>query len=391
MNSVSGNIILMVACAVLGVVAVCRAGDSGDVETVPFGVCLSLSGPLQDYGRINLAGVKLFMDDFNSRADAHGYRLEMLLRDDKSDPRTGAAIVEELARDHDVQFIIGPVTSEIMKAMAAKAKEYEVVLVSPEATSPELGKWDDWCFKILFSDDRQGSVLADYFIGKLGLKRAAAIINESIDYGESIFAAFQDTFEAAGGTITAVEHYDWNLDENNIPDFTGILSMVKSTKPDFVLLPGYAEDASAIILQSQAVDFAPVFCGGDGWVNDKLLLASGNNLENAYFLGTVNADSDAPPTRRFFELYDVSNDPYAQVTSLQGYDCLLLMTEAMRSGKSAHAIREALYGADQFVLASGTARFDRETGTKKSVYIFQVTRENDEFVYNVVAEILPDQ
>ena len=59
------------------------------------GVCLSLSGEFESYGRINLAGMRLFLDDYNARVDSH--KMQLVIRDDKSDPDEAARIVADFA------------------------------------------------------------------------------------------------------------------------------------------------------------------------------------------------------------------------------------------------------------------------------------------------------
>lgn len=366
---------------------VCR---SGEPETVYFGACLSLSGKFRDYGRIYLAGINLFLDDFNARAEENGFRLEMLLRDDESEPAVAAAIVEELAATGNVPVIVGAVTSGLFAAMAEKARECEVVVVSPAATSPRFGKNGDWCFKVLFSDDYQGEVLARFLGRTLDGKTYGAIINDSFEYGESLFRAFQREFSAEGGSLVAEERYEWNLDEDHIPDFTGILMMVKMNRPDIVLLPGYAEDAVAIIHQSQAVDFHPVFCGGDGWVNEKVVLASGHNLEGAYFVGGADLYADTPEAKRFLSLYDSSNDPDAEPSSVNGFDCMLLVAEALKNARTGPEVKRFLEGVRNFPLAAGVFSYDFELGTKKTLFLHHFYKSGDELASKIVAVVDPE-
>ena len=208
------------------------AVNAAEVTAVPIGVCLSLTGPFQDYGNVAMAGINLFVDDFNSRSSITGLKLAIKVRDDKSDPSIAAEIVEELVTNEKVPAIIGPTTSAIMTAMIKKAKQHEVVLISPYATSPTIGTIDDWSFTIQIDDKSQGEALADLVAIKLKRYNCGVIINDSFPYGASLFSGFRDRFEKEGGRIVAEEHYNWDLDENETPDFTGILMMLKEFKPE---------------------------------------------------------------------------------------------------------------------------------------------------------------
>lgn len=125
--------------------ALCRHGHAGEEpETIRFGVCLSMTGEFRGYGPIHLAGITLLLNDFNSRSDEHGMRLEMLLRDDKSDPEEAARLVDELALEEKVPLIIGGTVSSVAIKMAERASANKVVLITSSATSPAFGYKRDW-------------------------------------------------------------------------------------------------------------------------------------------------------------------------------------------------------------------------------------------------------
>ncbi len=383
-------------CAVLFVlllfVSACSVGRAEEEpEIIRFGVCLSMTGEFRSYGPIHLAGITLFLEDFNARSDQHGMRLEMILRDDKSDPDEAARIVDELAQEENVPLIIGGTVSSIAAKMVERAMPNKVVIITPSATSPAFGYKRDWSVKILTDDITQGVGLAQFIADELDLRRAAVIYNDHNNYGPSLLAAFKPAFEKAGGEIVAEESYQWDLDETNVPDLTGILLVVKETKPDVVFIPGYADDASTLIYQSLMVDFSPIFCGGDSWTNQKIIQASGNNVEGAYYVGGADMSHDSDEGTKFMELYDVSNDPYAEESSVNGYDSLLLFSKALETGaRSGPELLDSLYSLGTVPLAAGRLKLDPEAGTRKTMFIHKIIRENDVFVSKVIATIEPE-
>jgi ABC-type branched-chain amino acid transport systems, periplasmic component len=370
----------------------CPVGQAGEEpETIRFGVCLSMSGEFHGYGPIHLAGISLLLNDFNSRSGEHGMRLEMILRDDKSDPEEAARIVDELASEEKVSLIIGGTVSSVAAKMVERASANKVVLITPSATSPAFGYKRDWSIKILTDDIIQGSALARFIAGELGLLRTAVIYNDYNNYGPSLLSAFSPAYEDAGGEIVAEESYQWDLDESNVPDLTGILLVVKEMKPDVVFIPGYADDASTLIYQSLMVNFSPVFCGGDSWTNQKIIQASGNNVEGSYYVGGADMSHDSEEGRRFIDLYDMSNDPYAEESSVNGYDSLLLFIKALETdARSGQELLDSLYDLGTVPLAAGRLRLDPETGTRKTMFIHKIVRDSDVFTSKVIATIEPE-
>ncbi len=367
------------------------SGCAAQPETVRIGVCLSLSGEFRDYGRMSMAGLQLFVDDANSRSEETGIKYELFVRDDESKPEAAAKIVEELSSVQQAPVIVSPISTGIMAAMIPKAREHRVVLISPGATGADIGRSDDWSFRMLHSDDYQGVALGRFCRDYLKMDRAAAVVNDNFEYGPAIYHAFAKAFEARGGKIVEAPRYKWNLDEDKIPDFTTMLAAVKNADPQIVLLPGYAEDAAAVILQSQSVDLYPVFCGGESWINKKVILQAGNNVVGSYFIGSADLYDPSPAAKRFASLFDMSNDPYAELGSVDAFDAMTLIEEACRKGaRSAEEIRDSLYALGRFPVAAGNICFDREIGTRKTMYIRKIERKGDDFVSTVVAKVEPD-
>lgn len=379
----------MLAAVVLATGAL--GADKGDIETVKVGVCLSFTGEFAAYGEANLAGMRLFVDDFNARADDYGFKIHLVVRDDESNPKKAAAVVDELALNHDIQIIVGGVTSNMLLAMVERAKVYKVVLVSPAATSPLVGKRDDWAFKILPGDSSQGRALAKFFAGQMGASRAAIASNEFFAYGTDTMNAFRQAFEQAGGSVVAEERYSWDSPESEDFDFKDVIRRLQSREPEVVLLTGYAKEAAAFIRQTGEGDWRPIFCGGDAWLNIELLYTAGDRLDDSYYVGGADIYSGSPEAKRFVELMDSSEDPHLQTYSSNGYDAIAVAAEALKSGnRSALAIRERLYTLKDFPLVSGKLTFDPRRGTIKTLYIYRIGKMAEGFFSEVVAEVQPE-
>lgn len=364
---------------------------AGQLETIPVGVCLSFTGDFAPYGKINLAGMRLFVDDFNSRAGEHGFKLDLIVMDDESVPARAAEIVDEFVDAHGVGVIAGGVTSDIMMAMIERAKEREVVLVSPAATSPKIGNRDDWAFKVLPSDDSQGRALAKFFASQMGCATAAVAVNDFFVYGNEIASTFKTTFEGLGGEILAEEHYVWDTSASERFDFTKIIDRLHKAAPEVTLLAGYPNEAVELIRQAEKLDWRTIFCGGDSWLNMEIIYKAGERLHDSYYVGGAEIYSSAPEAKRFVELMDQSTDKDLETYSVNGYDVMTLLTDAFKSGaRTARQIRARLQGLRNFPLVAGKLSFDVDQNTGKTLYIYRIGQMTDGFYSEVVAEVQPD-
>lgn len=379
----------VVIWSVLAVVCGCFGAEAGQIRTLRFGVSLSLTGEFSEAGKKALAGIRLRVDDFNANSAITGLRLEPVVRDDKSNREQAVANVEYLATREKVPAIIGPLSTNLMMAMRERAHELEVVLISPTVTSPQIGKNRDWAFRLLFDDEFQGVALARFLVRKQNMKRTAAIINDRLAYAVSVYGAFKENIEKEGGRVVREEHYKWVADESRMYDFTDILKRTAEVEADIVLLPVNSTEIAAIIHRSTQLGLKMRFCGGDTWQHEHVLVASGNNVEDAFYISGVNFDADTPAMRRFRALYDSSNDPSLQLSSVLGYDATSLLIEAFKSATDAQGIKDALYRVKVFELATGTITIDPERGSEKTAYIHQVSMERGNFEASIIGEIKP--
>lgn len=390
MNAAKGRIGL--AAALLSVVFCIPASPlrSGEVETVRFGVVMSLTGDFATSGNTYLTGIKLRLEDFNRDANEHGIRLEMLVRDDESDADTAVRHARELLDGEKVAGIIGSNSTDVTLALVPTVRERGALLISPSATSWELGAGIGGTFRAVFDDRFQGRALARFVRRNLGMTRAAILANERYDYSRSISAAFVSAFEELGGEIVVVELYNRVLEDPDY-DFLPHLEKVKAHNPQAVLLPSYPEDVIMAVQQSLQLNLRTVFCGGDAWDKDSILLESGNNLANSYYIGVLNENTGTPQMRHFMELLNKSNDVYAEPSSALGYDVLSLFIEALRRRDGGVSLRDALYGLKDFPLVTGNISIDRVRGTVKEAYIIRIMRKGDVFAKLVVDTINPGE
>lgn len=362
---------------------------SGELETVRFGVCLSLTGQFAAFGPIYLTGIKLRMETVNSLAAKNGYRLEMVIRDDESDPEKAATAARELIGE-GVVGIIGSDSTDLTMAMIPVARQAGVALITPSATSPEIGRNGDGAFRVLYDDDFQGEALARQTLDNLNIRRAAIIVNERFSYCRSIAESFAKVFEEGGGRIVAVEKYDAELSGYDEFDFLPLLERVNKANPQVILLPNYADDVMPLVRQSLHLGMHAIFCGGDAWERSGILVEAGNNIIDSYYVGVVDEHARTPEMTRFLEMLDQSNEEHAELSSALGYDALTMLVAGLeRGGRDRPGLVDGLYAISDLPLVTGVISIDRNGEIRKPAYIVRIVKRGGNFVREVVTEVRP--
>lgn len=342
---------------------------AGEVETVRFGVVFSLRGEFGSLGRMHLAGVRMRMDAFNRDAERHGFRLEMLLRDDKSDPALAQLLTAELMDDPSVVAIVGTTATSTCIPILPIVRDGGGVFITPSVTNDIVGKFRDGSFRVLPSDTFQGEALGRFIRERLGLGRAALVANEGYEYSRAVSRAFSRTFEAEGGSMVASEYYARER-EGEVVDFDALFDEISAARPEAVLMAVYAEDLLTMLATAKRKKLDVVFCGSDTWMENTVASLAAETVERTYYIGLGDDNAESPALRAFLSALDETADPAAEKGSMAGWDAVTLLAEGLRLGRTREALRENMYRLGEVDLASGKIAIDGD-GIKKPTYIMK--------------------
>src|SRR3546814_15421586 len=70
--------------------------------------------------------------------DGKSYKLKVVYYDDESTPARGAQLAERLIRQDGVQYMLGPYSSGMTKAIAPVTEKYQIPMVQAEGASRSL-------------------------------------------------------------------------------------------------------------------------------------------------------------------------------------------------------------------------------------------------------------
>ena len=203
-------------------------------DPIRLGYFMSITGRDASFGEVSLRGARLAVDELNAAGGVLGRPVELMVEDNRSVAGESATAVKKLlARDH-VIALIGECSSARTLEAAPIAQAAGIPLVTPAATSAKVTQVGDAIFRVCFIDPFQGDVIAAFARRRLGLKRAALLIDSSAPYSVGLADYFEKTFKALGGEIVASQKY-----AGADTDFRAQLTAIRAAQPDAIFLPGY--------------------------------------------------------------------------------------------------------------------------------------------------------
>jgi branched-chain amino acid transport system substrate-binding protein len=351
-------------------------------EVVKIGLIVPMTGGQASTGiQINNA-VKLYMQQHGDTVA--GKKIEVILRDDATQPDNTKRLAQELIVNDKVSVIAGfGVTPSALAAapLATQAKVPEVVMAAGTSIITERSPY---IVRTSFTLAQSSTIIADWAV-KNGIKKVATL---TADYapGNDALNFFKQNFTAGGGEI--VEEVKTPLAN---PDFAPFLQRMKDAKPDamFVFVPAGQGGNFMKQYAERGLDKAGIRVIGPGDVTDDDLL---KDMGDAV-LGTVTAHiySAAHPSamnKEFVAAYKKAFNQRPGFMAVGGYDGINLIYEALKKtgGKADGDSLIAAMKGMSWESPRGPISIDPETrDIVQNVYIRKVEKVGGE-LYNVEFE-----
>lgn len=375
------NLLVLVLASVL-VLAGCSKSSSGPIKV---GVNVPLSGALASYGKNVLDGVNIRLQEINDAGGINGRQVVLVVEDNRGDPVETRSAYKKLAQIDGVCAVIGPITSTNALAVKIDAESAKVPTLSPTATNDTVTANAHYVFRACFKDSFQGQVVADYAAKTLGIKKAAVMTDKNSDYSKGLSVSFRKAFEASGGAVVAEENY-----QQKDTDFGTQLVKIKNAGAELIFVPGYPPEVPQIIKQAKVIGFTGRLCGADGWDNEAVIQAAGENIEGCFIVGAFSPEDTRPAVAGFVQKASAKLGRTPGTFEALGYDSMTLLAEAIKSaGDDPKAIAEALRKLKDVDAVTGKITITPEGDARKNAVVLKITKEGDKYVTKYMATVEP--
>ncbi len=349
-------------------------------DVILLGEVGSLTGSEATFGISTRNGVEMAVNEANAAGGVKGKKLAVRVYDDQGKPEEAANAVTRLINQDKVKLILGEVASTNSLAMAPKAQEAKVPMITPSSTNPKVTQIGDYIFRVCFIDPFQGYVMAKFAHENLKLGKVAVLKDQKSAYSEGLTEVFTRKFAEMGGKIVGTEAYS-----KGDSDFRAQLTALKKSKPDGIYIPGYYTDVGVIARQARELGLKATLMGGDGWDSATLFELGGSALENSYFSNHYSVDDPSPRVQKFVSDYKAAYKEVPDGLAALGYDSAWVAIEAMKRAPdlSGPAIRDALATTKDFPGVAGTISMDSNRDAVKPAVVLQITEGKTKYVATI--------
>lgn len=317
--------IIMAAVLAVTCFVGCGKTETADNEIVIGGIG-PITGPAAAYGNAVMNGAQLAVDEINAAGGIgfEGIKIKFDFQDDEHDAEKAVNAYNTLL-DNNMKILMGTVTSTPCVAVAAKAAEDNMFLLTPSGSAVECVAAPN-AFRICFSDPDQGIASAQYIAQHNVAKKVAVIYNSSDVYSDGIYQKFAAEAKVQGLEIVTAQAFT----KDSATDFTVQIQKVKESGAELMFLPIYYQEAALILTQANkaGLDIKVFGCDGLDGVIDQL----GDNAaiaEGVMLLTPFAADAEDELTKSFTAAYQKKYNEIPTQFAADGYDAIYTIKMAM--------------------------------------------------------------
>jgi branched-chain amino acid transport system substrate-binding protein len=377
--------VLMTTVAAAALLVGQAQGPAFAQEKLKIGVVTTLSGPAAVLGQQLRNGLQLAIK--NSDGKLGGREVQLFVEDDELKPDVAVSKAKALIDRDKVDFVVGPIFSNILVAIMKPVTDGGAILISPNAgTSNFAGKdCNPNFFVTSYQNDQNHEVMGKY-AQDAGLKKVF-IMAPNYPAGKDSLAGFK-------------RYYKGELaDEVYVPlgqlDYSAELSKIAASGADavFVFLPGGM--GVNFVKQFRQAGLADKVKFLSAFTVDESTLPAQKEAALGFFGGANWAPNlDNPQNKKFVADYEKEyNGAIPATYAFQAYDAGLLIDGALKAtgGKTDNkdALRAAMAKAP-FKSLRGNFKFGSNHYPIQDFYQVKVVQVGDKYATAIDKKVFTD-
>lgn len=360
-----------ISALAIGAALTLTLGAAEAQDKLKVGVIATLSGPPAVLGQQLRNGFQLAVKDLGGKLG--GREVEVIVQDDELKPDVAVNKVKALVDRDKVDFVVGPIFSNILQAIMKPVTDAGVILISPNAgTSNFAGKECNPNFFVTSYQNDQNHAVSGKYAQDSGIKKLY-LMAPNYQAGKDALAGVKRHFK---GEI---------VDEVYVPlnqlDYSAELSRIAAASPDavFVFLPGGM--GVNFVKQFRQAGLADKIKFLSAFTVDESTLPAQQDAAIGLFGGANWAPNlDNAQNKKFVAAYEKEFNAVPATYAFQAYDAALLIDSALKATKGStsdkNALRAAIKKAD-FQSLRGDFKFNTNNYPIQDFYLTKVAKRPD--------------
>ena len=332
-------------------------------EPIKIGAIFSVTGGNAPLGDPEKKAVELLVDQINESGGVLGRPLEVIVKDDKSEPTETVLATKDLIEGEEVVAIIGPSGTPTTMAIKDVCQEKQVPLVSCAAGKTITDPVASYVFAVPQTNTLAVAKVFDYIVGQ-GIKKVA-VIYVADAYGEDGYNNMKTIAAERGVDLVTVETFG-----GQDTDMTAQLTKIKAANPEAIICWGTNPGPAIVCKNANTLGIEVPILQSHGVANMKFIelagdAANGIQLPAGRLIVYDQIAADDPQKEvldKFAADYEAKYGNPPNTFAGHAYDALWVTVKALeQAGEADRAkLRDVIEEIEDFVGTAGIFNYSPE-------------------------------
>ena len=279
--------LLLAAAATTILVAPAKAED-----TVKLGLVAAMSGQSAKSGEAIVRGLSVAIDEINAKGGLLGKKVELVVRDDESNPAKGAIAARELVQREKVAALFGGLDTPVSIAIVPFANQSKVPFMGVWAAGTPItrnGAAENYVFRVSAVDVLVDKALVDYAAKKYAAKKPGMILINN-PWGESNEAGLKAALAEKGVAYAGIEKFQ-DADVDVVPQLTRL----KEAGADVLFMVANVAPSSQVVKSLDRMGWNVPIVSHWGPSGGRFSELAGPSAEKVHFIQTFSFSGKMSP------------------------------------------------------------------------------------------------
>ncbi|MBD8482511.1 ABC transporter substrate-binding protein [Pseudomonas coleopterorum] len=321
---------------------------------IKVGLVAALSGQSAKSGEALTRGLTMAINEVNASGGVLGRQLELVRRDDESNPSKGMLAARELVQREKVTVLFGGLDTPVSLAIVPLANQLKVPFMGIWAAGTKItenGAADNYVFRVSAVDELVDEALVQYGVDN-GMKKPGMILINN-PWGESNEAGFKRALEKRSLANAGVERIQ-DSDLDVVPQLTRL----KNAGADTLLMVGNVGPSAQVVKSLDRMGWDVPVVSHWGPAGGRFGELAGANASKVHFIQTyvftehngAKGDALLAALKTAYPQIKTVADVTPAVGIANAYDALHLAAQAIEKAGTTQgpAVRDGFYAVTDY-------------------------------------------
>ena len=324
-------------------------------EVMKLGLVAAMSGQSAKSGEAIVRGLSIAIDEINAGGGVLGKKLQLVVRDDESNPAKGVIAARELVQREKVVTLFGGLDTPVSIAIVPFANQSKVPFMGVWAAGTLItrnGAAENYVFRVSAVDVLVDKALVDYAIRKYVAKNPGMILINNF-WGESNEAGLKEALAEKKMPYAGIEKFQ-DADIDVVPQLTRL----KAAGADVLFMVANVAPSSQVVKSLDRMGWNVPIVSHWGPSGGRFSELAGPSSERVHFIQTFSFSGKLSPKaetvlaalkKKYSEIKTLA-DVTPAVGIANAYDAMHLTALAIAKAGSTEGlkIRSAYYAIDKY-------------------------------------------